>query len=242
MKKFSWLPKIIIPLVALTTGLVIGLSVSHIQIKKEQEVFQNKIKEANRRIAFMQKKMAEEKNRAAVSTEQNCQSDLDKLDNLRKEKKTLVGEAEKVKGQVQMLEMKVRESEEQVQTLEMKIKESDEASARTKTEIQEMERNNKDLGDKLKKIMEEKQTLQAELKKTTQDFGYCVADNAQLCIIADELVKKYGNKGLGAVLMEKEPLTQIKKAELEQFILKYQEEIEQHKIKKNDAGGKNVTE
>src|SRR3990172_10071299 len=231
MKRLPWLPQIIISLIALTAGLAIGLGVSHIQIKKEQKVFQDKIKEANRKIAFIQKKMAEEKTEATVSIEQKCQSDLDKLDKLQNEKKALGGQLEKLKEQVQTLEIKVRESKEQVQTLEMKIKEADEASARTKTEIQEMERNNKDLGDKLKKITGERQTLQAELKKTTQDFGYCVADNAQLCIIADELVKKYGNKGLGAVLMEKEPLTQIKKAELEQFIRMYEEEIEQHKVK-----------
>ena len=134
--------------------------------------------------------------------------------------------------------MKVRET---VEASARSKNESEEASARSKNDIQEMERNNKDLDDKLKKITGEMQTLQADLKKTTRDLGHCASNNAELCIIAEELVKKYRNKGLGTVLMEKEPLTQIKKAELEQFIRKYQEEIEQQKIKKNDDGGKNVT-
>ena len=235
MKRLSWLPKIIIPIAALAIGLIIGLSVSHIQVKKEQKVFQDRIKEANRKIAFTQKRMTEEKNEATVSIEQQYQGDLDKF---RNEKKALGGQLGKLKEQVQTLEMKVRESDE---AYARGKKESEEAYARNKKEILEMERNNKDLEDKLKKITGEMQTIQAELKKTTRDLDHCASNNAELCIIAEELVKKYRNKGLGTVLMEKEPLTQIKKAELEQFIRKYQEEIEQQKIKKNDEGGKNVT-
>jgi len=235
MKRLSWLPKIIIPIAALAIGLIIGLSVSHIQVKKEQKVFQDKIREANRKITFTQKRMTEEKNEATVSIEQQYQEEMDKLLN---QKKALGGQLLKLKEQVQTLEMKVRESDE---AYARGKKESEEAYARNKKEILEMERNNKDLEDKLKKITGEMQTIQAELKKTTRDLGHCASNNAELCIIAEELVKKYRNKGLGTVLMEREPLTQIKKAELEQFIRKYQEEIEQQKIKKNDEGGKNVT-
>ncbi|OGP13284.1 MAG: hypothetical protein A2052_02200 [Deltaproteobacteria bacterium GWA2_54_12] len=235
MKRLSWLPKIIIPIAALAIGLIIGLSVSHIQVKKEQKVFQDKIREANRKITFTQKRMTEEKNEATVSIEQQYQEEMDKLLN---QKKALGGQLLKLKEQVQTLEMKVRESDE---AYARGKKESEEAYARNKKEILEMERNNKDLEDKLKKITGEMQTIQAELKKTTRDLDHCASNNAELCIIAEELVKKYRNKGLGTVLMEKEPLTQIKKAELEQFIRKYQEEIEQQKIKKNDEGGKNVT-
>jgi len=229
------MPKIIIPIAALAIGLIIGLSVSHIQVKKEQKVFQDKIREANRKITFTQKRMTEEKNEATVSIEQQYQEEMDKLLN---QKKALGGQLLKLKEQVQTLEMKVRESDE---AYARGKKESEEAYARNKKEILEMERNNKDLEDKLKKITGEMQTIQAELKKTTRDLDHCASNNAELCIIAEELVKKYRNKGLGTVLMEKEPLTQIKKAELEQFIRKYQEEIEQQKIKKNDEGGKNVT-
>ena len=235
MKRLSRLLKIIIPVVALTAGLIIGLGIGHIQIKKEQKVFQDRIKEANRKIAFTQKRMTEEKNEATVSIEQQYQMDLEKL---RNEKNALGGQLGKIKEQVRMLEMKVRESDE---ALARGKKDSNEASVRSKKDIQEMERSNKDLEDKVKKMTGEVQTLQAELKKTNRHLGHCASNNAELCIIAEELVKKYRNKGLGAVLMQKEPLTQIKKAELEQLIRIYQEEIEQQKIKKNDGGGEHVT-
>jgi hypothetical protein len=42
--------------------------------------------------------------------------------------------------------------------------------------------------------------------------------------------------------LEKEPITQVKKVELEQITQQYREEIEQLKLRKKDARGKNVTE
>jgi hypothetical protein len=45
-------------------------------------------------------------------------------------------------------------------------------------------------------------------------------------------VKAYKNKGIGAAILEKEPLTQIKKVELEQLTQKYKEEIEKLRITK----------
>jgi septal ring factor EnvC (AmiA/AmiB activator) len=139
--------------------------------------------------------------------------------------------------------MKAKDSDEasaKAKKLEMKVKELDEASAKTKKELQEMERSSKDLDREVKKVTGEKQALQAELKKKDQDFGQCVTNNAELCIIADELLKKYQNKGIGAVILQKEPLTQIEKVELEKIVQQYQEEIGQRKIKKNEVEGKNV--
>jgi chromosome segregation ATPase len=240
--KMPSLPQILILIVALTIGLAIGLGIGRMQIKKEQKVFQDKLKEASKKIAFIQKKMTEEKNEATASIEQECQGDLDKLEKAQNEKKALGGQLGKLK--------------EQLQKLETKGKESDEASARNKKEIQEMELKSKDLDRELKKMTGEnqalqaelkktageKQALQGELKKTTEGLGHCESDNAELVIIAEELLKKYRDKGLGSVLAQKEPLTQIKKVQLEHFIQQYQEEIEKQKIKKNDAGGKNVSQ
>jgi hypothetical protein len=84
----------------------------------------------------------------------------------------------------------------------------------------------------VKKIKGEKDALKAQLKKTTTKLSSCEANNANLCIIGDELVKAYNNKGIGAAILEKEPLTQIKKVELEQLTQKYKEEIEKLRITK----------
>ncbi|HCX01607.1 MAG: hypothetical protein WAW09_02050 [Smithella sp.] len=225
-EKMVQLQKIIIPIVAIVIGLSIGLGVGQYQLKKEQQISQGRMKEANKKIAFIQKKMADEKIEAATSIEQKCQSDMDKIQN---EKKVLGGQLVKLKEQARNLEAKI----------EAKIKEADELTVRNKKELQEaggkydqVAQRVKQLERDVKKIKGEKDALKAQLKKTTTKLSSCEANNANLCIIGDELVKAYKNKGIGAAILEKEPLTQIKKVELEQLTQKYKEEIEKLRITK----------
>jgi chromosome segregation ATPase len=225
-EKMAQLQKIIIPIVAIVIGLSIGLGVGQYQLKKEQKLSQDRMKEANKKIAFIQKKMTDEKDEATTSLGQQCQSDLDKMQN---EKKALGAQLTKLKEQKKDLDAKI----------EAKVKEAEELTARNKKELQEagkkydqVSQHNKDLERDLKKVKGEKDALQAQLKKTTQKLSSCEANNANLCIIGEELVKAYKNKGVKDAILEKEPLTQIKKVELEQLAQKYKENIEQLKIKK----------
>jgi chromosome segregation ATPase len=244
-KKQPGLHKSIIAMGALIIGLIIGLGVSNVGIRKDRKIFEDKIREANKKIVFLERKMAEEKAESTASSGQQCQGDQDKLDKLQNEKRTLGVQLDKLKEQMQGLQMKIKESDEasakSAKKLETKIKESEEASAKSDKKFQEMEQNNKDLDRELKKTKGERQTLEAELKKKTQNFDQCRGNNAELCVIAAELIDKYRNKGLGAVIAQKEPLTQIKKVELEKLTQQYQEEIDQLKIKKNEAGRGNAT-
>ncbi|MFZ1980528.1 MAG: hypothetical protein WAU61_04420 [Smithella sp.] len=225
MKQIPQLQKIIIPIVAIVIGLSVGLGVEHLQLKKEQKIFQDKIKESGKKMAFIQKKMEEEKTEATASVEQKCQSDLDKMQN---EKKTLGGQLIKLKEQARNLEAKI----------DVKTKEADELTAKNKKELQDAGKKydqaiqqNKDLEHNLKKVNGEKDNLQAQLKKTAKALKSCKENNAALCVIGEELVKAYKNKGITTAILEKEPLTQIKKVELEQLTQKYKENIEQLKIK-----------
>jgi chromosome segregation ATPase len=201
--------------------------------------------------------MEQEKNEATVSVEERCQNDLDKLQN---EKKALGEQLVKVKEQARTLEAKMEGDKEQARALEAKmeaemakmreqarslearIKQAEEVSAKTKKELEEERQkyaqaaqHNKDLDREQKKTASEKQALQAGLEKATRDFGQCEANNATLCLIAEELVKAYRNKGIGAVVLEKEPLTQVKKVDLEQLTQRYREEIEQQRMRRSDV-------
>lgn len=220
--KMPQMQKIIPFAVALAIGLLMGLGVGQMQVKKEQKIGQDKLKERDRKIAFIQQKMSDEKTEATSSLEQKYRDDVNKLQIALNAAKKNAGA---VNGQVAALN-------EQVRKLEQRITLADEAAAKTKQELHEAQRNAKDLDRELKKTAGEKQTLQADLKKTTRELGTCSSNNAELSLIAEELVKKYKDKGLGAVLLEKEPLTQVRKVELEQLSSQYQEEIEQKKITK----------
>lgn len=220
--KIPPIQKLTIPAVAMAAGLLIGLGVGQMQVSKEQKICQDKIKEKDKKIAFIQKKLTEEKAAATSSLEQACRDDMNKLQTaLQGEKK----KAGTLNGQVKTLT-------EQVQKLDVRVKAADETTVRTKQELQEAQRNNKELDHELKKTTSEKQALQADLKKTTRELGTCTSNNADLATIAGELVKKYKDKGIGAAILEKEPLTQVKKVELEQLTSQYEEEIEQKKINK----------
>jgi len=228
--------KLLPVIVALALGLGIGLVISHLRVSTEQKIFDARIKEADRKIAYMQKQVDDARTEAASTTasiQQQCKGDEDKLARFEGENNALGVQLRKLKNQLQDMETKARESEEAWAHTK---KESDEISARTKKELREMERYNRDLEIEVKKITDEKQTLQAqlnaELKKTTRDLVRCVSNNAELCIIADELLKKYRDKGLGAVLIEKEPLTEFRKIELEQLTQKYKEEIYKLRMEK----------
>jgi chromosome segregation ATPase len=229
MNKPPWLSKIMMPAIALVAGLMIGLTFGHIQVRKERNIAQDKVKEANKKVSFMQKKMSEERDRAAGSLEQQCQADMDRL-----------------LGEKQAVGAELKKTAQQAHMLEQKARESDGALAKAKTELQEMDRHNRNLEGELKKVAGEKQALQAELKKTegerqdvqgdlkktAQELGHCRTNNADLVAIAEELVDKYRNKGVGAALLAKEPLTQIRKVEFERISQQYRTEIEQKKINK----------
>lgn len=228
--------RIIIPAICLAAGLAIGLGIGGVRIKKEEQIFQGKIKEANRKIAFMQKKTAEEKTDAATFIEEQCQNNLNRLED---EKKALAGELGTIKGQMQKTEAKAREADELLSNTRKDLQAAQQSKNALSQQLEKSMQGVQALREEMKKSEGEKQTAQAGLKKTTQDIERCKADNARLCIIAQDILNRYRRKGLGAVLMGAEPLTQIKKVELEELINKYQDEIEKQKIK-NNTGVKNV--
>jgi chromosome segregation ATPase len=211
-----------IPALALAAGLFLGLGAGQLQVKKEQKVCQDRIKEKDKKIAFIQKKLTEEKSEATSSLEQRYQDEAAKLQAALASEKKRAGA---LSGQVAMLT-------DQSQKQEARLKAVDEAAARTKQELQEAQRSNKDLDRDLKKTAGEQQSLQADLKRVNRELGTCTSNNADLAVIAEELVKRYKDKGIGAAILEKEPLTQVKKVELEQLTSQYQEAIEQKKITK----------
>jgi ABC-type transporter Mla subunit MlaD len=229
MKILAWFQRNKIPLVALAIGLLIGSGMGYMKLSKERSIFQDKMKDANKKIAYIQKKAAEEKNETTASLEQRYQGELEKL------QKALSHEKKAKDEQVAKLT-------EQAQKLEKQAKDTEEALSKTRKELQETAKANKELDHNLKKTTTERQSLQADLKKTTRDLGQCIANNADLIIISEELVSKYKDKGLGAVILAKEPITQVKKVELEQLAQQYRDEIEQRKLKKKGIQEKNVNE
>lgn len=230
MKSMSLPLKAVVLVAVLAAGLAAGLGIGQVRIKKERKIFEDTMKDVNRKIALVQKNIADQQAEAEATMQQQQRSDQDKLDRLGSQNKALAAVLVTLREQMKKTEDRARQS--------------DSAYARAAKDLQKADRENKELTQKSKKETERIQALQAEQKKTTGEsrtfqaqlektagkLGSCRSDNAALVAIADGLVKKYKNKGLGAVLLQKEPFTQIKQVELDRLAQKYLDEIEQKKF------------
>jgi hypothetical protein len=232
MQILSLLQKNKVLLVTLATGVLLGSGGVYMKLNTERSIFQEKMKEANKKIAFIQKMSAEEKNATTAALEERFQGELEKLQKEWSYEKKMKAE------QAAML----TEQQHKLEKQDKDAKDMDEALTKTKNELQDTAKVNRELDHDLKKMKSENQALQADLKKTAKDLSQCSTNNADLVIISEELVTKYKEKGLGAIIMEKEPITQLKKVELERIAQQYRDEIEQRKLlKKKEARRGNDT-
>lgn len=91
-----------------------------------------------------------------------------------------------------------------------------------------------DFHDDLVRVVNTNKELEAKLSRKTIEMERCVSHNADLCEISRELIKMYKNKGVISALVEKEPLTQIKKVTLEEYIQEYEDKVDDLKIEKQN--------
>lgn len=68
-----------------------------------------------------------------------------------------------------------------------------------------------------------------ELKRTRKQLDTCGEHNDRLCTINEELVVMYKNKGLVSVISAAEPLTQLRKVEMEKMVQLYKSKIDENK-------------
>ena len=124
--------------------------------------------------------------------------------------------------------------EKQTAHLRVKIKKFSEKYANATIQIDEIKKEQKvteaRFKQDLKILTTKRDDIASKLKRSEFMLARCRDDNAELCGIADELIVKYKNKGVFTSIIEKEPITQIKKVKLEKFTEEYIDKINQHKI------------
>lgn len=81
------------------------------------------------------------------------------------------------------------------------------------------------------KLGGEKQQVEGQLTAMTERNTRCTEDNAKLSAISSELLKKWWDKGVGDVLAQREPLTQVGKVEMEHLQQEYSGKIRDNTIK-----------
>jgi chromosome segregation ATPase len=213
------------------TGLLIGLGIGQLRLGSERKAGQAKVRELVRKVSFLQRQYGEQRE-LRISSEDLAQSSRAELDKMREENRI-------VSERVKRVADENRKNTEQLKSLDAEKRKLSGSYAELKSERDDMEkkygrllRSDSMHEKELKHAAAENQALTAEVKRLGQGLDRCSSNNASLVGIADELIGKYKGKGVLGAIMEKEPLTQIRKVELDRLAQEYRDKIDQQRYRK----------
>lgn len=100
----------------------------------------------------------------------------------------------------------------------------------TQERLQKVVDKYKELVAELRKSEEHTATLEASVGQKGDILNQCMKDNQALYKTAQELIQQYEGKGVWDALMQHEPVTQLKRVEIESIAELYRDQAEQHKF------------
>lgn len=214
-------------------ALISGSVYAYVVLYKERNQLLVDLDKSQRRGDLLQRKYAEEKARASglLRTKQSLEGQIRSLQNdigqLKSEKETLEGELANVEAKyaekTKHLEKKIETLFERIESIKAS---RDEVVARYKEKVEVIKENEQ----KIAQLSGDLQRTEFELKRTTQQLTNCKENNERLCMITEELVDKYKNKGVVGSIMVTEPFTQLEKVEIEKLVQEYTGRIEKERI------------
>jgi len=211
---------------------VIGVSGAYASLLSGKNKLQAELMETTTKLERLEKKYAKEKSLA----------------------RNLMGNKQSQEGILRGLEMKIKEAEDATAKIQIekdslkaeiaklaedhkknvleltqrmdKVKASrDEVVALHKEKVETIRKHEKSIAD-LNGRMREKEN---DLKRTTKKLDICREHNERLCTISEDLVEMYKKKGIVKVFSVTEPLTQLRKVEMEKMVQLYKGKIEKNR-------------
>ena len=141
------------------------------------------------------------------------------------ERDTLQTENAKLKGELDALNRKLGD-----------VKKSSEAAlGKSRGNYTSLNENFQTTTQNLLKVEADKNQLQETLGEQAQLLVSCEDNNAKMVQINRELLARYEKKGALDVMLQREPLTQLKRVEIENIAQEYQDKIDQLEFKKKLA-------
>jgi len=126
----------------------------------------------------------------------------------------------------------ILQSQEQIRELKTQIgKMHDKSIAdqarneRLQAENQQVQAGLKQAWDEAGKLTTQGEQLEKKLRYTTGQRDRCVGHNAELSQAAADLLDAYENKGVFSALISKEPITGLKKIEIEHLLQTYRQQV-----------------
>lgn len=214
-------------------GLFAGSAYAYYTLYQERNQLQEDLYKSEKRGDLLQRKYAQEKTKAnaLIRTKQSLEGRVRamqaEIDEARSARLAIEEQLKDVEG---MLAQKTKDLQDKIDNLLVridKVKASrDEVVAKYKEKLAVIQENEK----KIAQLSEELQRTGFELKQTGRRLDNCRGSNERLCLITEELVEKYKNKGVVGSLMVTEPFTQLEKVEVEKLVQEYTSQIEKAKI------------
>jgi hypothetical protein len=141
------------------------------------------------------------------------------------ERDAMQTENARLKGEIEMLNGKLGGLK----------KSSEVAMSRSRDNYAALNENLQQSTQNLRKLESEKDLLQETVDGQGQLIVACEDKNARLVQISRELLVHYEKKGLLDAVLQREPLTQLKRVEIENITQEYQDKIDQQEFKKKTA-------
>jgi len=147
------------------------------------------------------------------------------LRQMSQERDALQAENAKLKGEIEELNRKLGS-----------LKKSSESSlAKSREGNTALSENLQKTAQNLRQIETEKTQLQATIVDQAQLIETCEASNVKLLQINRELLVDYDKKGFMDAMLQREPLTQLKRVEIENIVQDYQDRIDRSEFRRKTA-------
>lgn len=187
--------------------------------------------ETESKLAQVEKKFAQEKslNQGLMRSKQSLEGLLRGMEaNVKaanEEKERILAEKEHLEENwVKKAEAQNKVIDELTQRIEKIKTVRDEIIARYKEKVEIIQKNEQAIAELTHSLHE----TEYELKRTSKKLEICGEHNGRLCTINEELVEMYKNKGLVNVISVTEPLTQLRKVEMEKMVQQYKTKIDEN--------------
>ena len=217
----------------IAAGIISASGYTYVKLSQERNLLEADLVKSEKRGDLLQRKYVEEKARAGAvmrtkqSLENTVRAMQTQIDAAKTEKpiheQVLKDLEAKCTEKTKLLDEKIEKLMARTESLKTS---RDEVVAKFKERAAVVKENEK----KIAQLNEDLQRSGFELKSTGRQLENCRENNSRLCMMTEELVEKYKNKGVVGSIMITEPFTQLEKVEIEKLVQEYTAKIEKEKI------------
>lgn len=217
---------------------VIGVSGAYASLLSGKKKIQAELMETTTKLERLEKKYAKEKSlaRNLMGNKQSQEGILRGLEMKIKEAEAATAKIQIEKNSLKTEIAKLAENHkknvmELTQRMDKMKASRDEVAVLHKEKIEVIRKHEKSIADLNGRIREKEN----DLKRTTKKLDTCREHNERLCTISEDLVEMYKKKGIVKVFSVTEPLTQLRKVEMEKMVQLYKGKIEKNREKDLEA-------